>query len=97
MYICMPRCFQSNANIPIFPPNSAEGLHFSAFHYSIAQFALHPKNVTKWIESGLDAHSIRIRFNAHWSELSKGLKARALRVVGSLYCVLNSKRTEFEA
>ena len=20
-------------NIPIFPPNSAEGLHFSAFHY----------------------------------------------------------------
>ena len=22
-----------NPNIPIFPPNSAEGLHFSAFHY----------------------------------------------------------------
>ena len=23
-----------NQNIPIFPPNSAEGLHFSAFHFS---------------------------------------------------------------
>ena len=22
-----------NPNIPIFPPNPAEGLHFSAFHY----------------------------------------------------------------
>ena len=26
----MQRCF--NPNIPIFSPNSAEGLHFSAFH-----------------------------------------------------------------
>ena len=24
-----------NPNIPIFPPNFAEGLHFSAFHYII--------------------------------------------------------------
>ena len=35
-YILMLRCFQSN--IPILASNSAEGLHFSAFHYKIKKY-----------------------------------------------------------
>ena len=35
--VCSPNTYACkgvfNPNIPIFPPNSAEGLHFSAFHY----------------------------------------------------------------
>ena len=36
IYICMKGVF--NPNIPIFPPNSAEGLHFSAFHYTCINY-----------------------------------------------------------
>ena len=36
MLVCSPNTYAYkgvfNTNIPIFPPNSAEGLHFSAFH-----------------------------------------------------------------
>ena len=36
--MCSPNTYACkgvfNSNIPIFPPNSAEGLHFSAFHFS---------------------------------------------------------------
>ena len=35
--VCSPNTYACkgvlNPNIPIFPPNSAEGLHFSAFHF----------------------------------------------------------------
>ena len=35
-----------NPNIPIFPPNSAEGLHFSAFHFFLVRVMIFNLNVT---------------------------------------------------
>ena len=41
-------------NIPIFPPNSAEGLHFSAFHLSVKQA----------LDQGVSLHNLKVDLRA---------------------------------
>ena len=52
--------FRSSASPnPIFPPNSAECLHFSAFHYTISEGYAYN------IKCDTDIESVRVRAYAH--------------------------------
>ena len=74
-YICMQGVF--NPNIPIFPPNSVKGLHFSAFHLFI--FFYIDRSLSYYIVLTYFSKLLKLRFLSHYIWLSYFSKLLRLR------------------